>query len=172
MGRRALVLLVALLLAGVAAFAVFQFLNGIRNDVEANREKTPVFRATQFIPEGSDGSLAYQSAWFAAGARGPDVDAAVAAWREQAQDDFEVMWRSLPAAVRAGPRPRRVEALRERAGVPEDAPDDGEGAAVRATEPEAEGFDVHWLAAWVLAIAFVVFAVIGFVTVLAWVVPG
>ena len=67
MGRRALVLLVALLLAGVAAFAVFQFLNGIRNDVEANREKTPVFRATQFIPEGSDGSLAYQSSWFAAG---------------------------------------------------------------------------------------------------------
>jgi Flp pilus assembly protein CpaB len=66
MGRRALVLLVALLLAGVAAFAVFQFLNGIRNDVEANREKTPVFRATQFIPEGSDGSLALQSQWFAA----------------------------------------------------------------------------------------------------------
>lgn len=67
MGRRALVLLVALLLAGVAAFAVFQFLNGIRNDVEANREKTPVFRATQFIPEGSDGSLALQSSWFAPG---------------------------------------------------------------------------------------------------------
>ena len=67
MGRRALVLLVALLLAGVAAFAVFQFLNGIRNDVEANREKTPVFRATQFIPEGTDGSLALQSTWFAPG---------------------------------------------------------------------------------------------------------
>lgn len=67
MGRRALVLLVALLLAGVAAFAVFQFLNGIRNDVEANREKTPVYRATQFIPEGSDGSLAFQSSWFAPG---------------------------------------------------------------------------------------------------------
>ena len=67
MGRRALVLLVALLLAGVAAFAVFQFLNGIRNDVEANREKTPVFRATQFIPEGTDGSLALQSSWFSPG---------------------------------------------------------------------------------------------------------
>jgi Flp pilus assembly protein CpaB len=67
MGRRALVLLVALLLAGVAAFAVFQFLNGIRSDVEANREKVQVFRATQFIPEGSDGSLALQSSWFAAG---------------------------------------------------------------------------------------------------------
>lgn len=60
-------MLVALLLAGVAAFAVFQFLNGIRNDVEANREKQPVFRATQFIAEGTDGSLALQSSWFAAG---------------------------------------------------------------------------------------------------------
>jgi pilus assembly protein CpaB len=65
MGRRALVLLVALLLAGVAAFAVFQFLNGIRADVEAEREKTPVFRATEFIPEGSDGALVLQSAQIA-----------------------------------------------------------------------------------------------------------
>jgi len=61
MGRRALVLLVALLLAGVAAFAVFQFLNGIQADVEDAREKTPVFRATAFIPEGSEGSLVLQS---------------------------------------------------------------------------------------------------------------
>lgn len=67
MGRRALVLLVALLLAGVAAFAVFQFLNGIRNEVEANREKTQVFRAAQLIPEGTDGALALQSDWIQAG---------------------------------------------------------------------------------------------------------
>ena len=67
MGRRALVLLVALLLAGVAAFAVFQFLNGIRADVEAERAKQPVFRATQFIPEGSAGSLVLQSGQIAAG---------------------------------------------------------------------------------------------------------
>ena len=53
--------------------------------------------------------------WFATGAQGPDVDAAVAAWREQTHDDFAAMWRSLPASVRAEPRPRRVEALRERA---------------------------------------------------------
>lgn len=32
MGRRALVLLVALLLTGIAGFAVFQFVNGIRTD--------------------------------------------------------------------------------------------------------------------------------------------
>jgi pilus assembly protein CpaB len=60
-------LLVALLLAGVAAFAVWQFLNGIQSEVEANREKTQVFRSTQFIPEGTEGSLALQSNWIVAG---------------------------------------------------------------------------------------------------------
>jgi pilus assembly protein CpaB len=56
-----LVLLVALLLAGVAAFAVFQFLNGIQRDVQEGQERTPVFRATSFIAEGSEGSLVLQS---------------------------------------------------------------------------------------------------------------
>lgn len=143
--------------------------------------------------------------WFAAGAKGPEVDAAVAAWREQAHDDFGAMWRSLPASVRAEPRPRRLEALRERAeaaeaasvaaapggsaGDPADPADpagpegpEGPGgregvgggtASARGPEPdEDEGFDASWLVAWVLAIAFVVFAVIGFVTALGWIVPG
>jgi pilus assembly protein CpaB len=65
MGRRALVLLVALLLAGVAAFAVFQFLNGIQEDVRSGQERTPVFRATAFIPEGAEGSLVLQSSQIA-----------------------------------------------------------------------------------------------------------
>jgi hypothetical protein len=55
------------------------------------------------------------AAWFAAGVKGPEVDKAVAAWREQAQDDFAEMWSDLPASVRARPRPPRIEALRERA---------------------------------------------------------
>lgn len=134
--------------------------------------------------------------WFAAGAKGPEVDRAVAAWREQAHDDFGVMWRSLPASVRAAPRPRRLEALRERAraveaasveaapgdptGSPEDDATDLAGRAAGGTasadvrEPEDDdgGFDASWLVAWVLAIAFVVFAVIGFVTALGWIVPG
>ncbi|HEU4750645.1 MAG TPA: Flp pilus assembly protein CpaB [Acidimicrobiia bacterium] len=66
MGRRALVLLVALLLAGVAAFAVFQFLNGIQAEVEEGEAKTPVFRAAVFIPEGSAGSLVLQSSQISA----------------------------------------------------------------------------------------------------------
>jgi len=61
MGRRALVLLVALVLAGVAAFAVFQFLNGIQNEVEADRQKVTIFRAGIFIAEGSQGAQVLQA---------------------------------------------------------------------------------------------------------------
>lgn len=118
--------------------------------------------------------------WFAAGAQGPEVDVAVAAWREQAGDDFGAMWRSLPASARAEPRPRRIEALRERAlgaaagaGVAEGTqPVEGPQASEASEGSEDEGFDAAWLVAWILAAAFVVFAVIGFITVLAWLVPG
>lgn len=133
--------------------------------------------------------------WFAAGARGPEVDTAVAAWREQCGDDFVAMWWSLPPSVRAAPRPRRVEALRERALAADpdlltaesaegsqDPADSPLGAGDRDPAPEEkegddaaeqkEGFDAAWLVAWVLAAVFVVFAVIGFVTALGWIVPG
>ena len=39
-------------------------------------------------------------------------------------------------------------------------------------EDEEGKFDASWFVAWVLAVLFVVFAVIGFVTALGWVVPG
>ncbi len=57
MGRRALVLLVALLLAGVAAFAVYTFVSGIEDEAIGERERVTVFRATQAVPEGQDGDL-------------------------------------------------------------------------------------------------------------------
>ena len=120
--------------------------------------------------------------WFAAGAKGAEVDAAVAAWREQTGDDFAAMWRSLPAAVRDAPRPRRVEALRERAlasrgdraspSEEEDGAHPDEGARDADFDPESSGFDGAWATAWVLAALFVVLAVIGFVTVLGWIFPG
>ena len=69
--------------------------------------------------------------WFAAGAKGADADAAVAAWREQAHDDFAVMWASLPASARSKPRPRRIEALRERALNSEAATVEGGGRGRR-----------------------------------------
>jgi hypothetical protein len=133
--------------------------------------------------------------WFSAGAKGPDVDAAVAAWREQSRDDFVVMWRSLPRAVREEPRPPRVEALRAKAlaaerdggdaggGELEDGRSDEVDVAADATRrrhrdreshaaEDDEGSDAAQVIAWVLAAVFVVLAVIGAVTVLGWVVPG
>ncbi len=141
---------------------------------------------------------------FASGAKGPEADAAVAAWRAQSDDDFAVMWWSLPASVRVEPLPRRLEALRERAraaGADVDAEErvDAEVAptasdagelpaqvpvakastevAVRDNDGDEDeddegGFDASWYVAWVLAVLFVVFAVIGFVTALGWIVPG
>jgi hypothetical protein len=132
--------------------------------------------------------------------KGDEVDAAVSAWRAQSRDDFTLMWWSLPASVRVEPMPRRIEALRERAraaggdvdaevsrtasdvvGPRPDGPA-GEPAAAPSSEltvhpaPDAEEeegkFDASWFVAWVLAVLFVVFAVIGFVTALGWVVPG
>ena len=110
--------------------------------------------------------------WFAAGARGAEVDHAVAAWRQQSSDDFAVMWASLPAAVREEPRARRVEALREKALAAEPRPTQGD-ADTDADEGEDEGgTDAAQVIAWVLAAAFVVLAVVGAVTVLGWLVPG
>lgn len=60
MGRRALVLVVALLLAGVAAFAIFRYLRGIEEDIAAGQEQIPVFRAIQAIAEGTEGNVILQ----------------------------------------------------------------------------------------------------------------
>ena len=61
MGRRALVLVVALLLAGVAAFAIFQYLNGVEEDILAGQVQVPVFRAVQPIAEGTSGNIVLSS---------------------------------------------------------------------------------------------------------------
>ncbi len=61
MGRRALVLLVALLLAGVAAFAVFSYVQGIEGELLEQQELQTVYRATQEVPEGQDGDLFLQT---------------------------------------------------------------------------------------------------------------
>jgi hypothetical protein len=114
--------------------------------------------------------------WFAAGAKGAHVDAAVAAWREQSNDDFAAMWAGLPASARTQPRPRRIEALRERAlnsqaaSVSEVAAADEAAGAL--PDDEDGGFDFAWLIAWVLAVAFVVLAAIGAVATLDWFFPG
>ena len=85
------------------------------------------------------------------------------------------MWRGLPASARSQPRPRRLEALRERALNAEAATVAEVAAADEAAgvaEEDISGFDAAWFIAWVLAVAFVVFAVIGVVTALGWLIPG
>lgn len=122
-------------------------------------------------------------AWFTVGLKGPEADEAVAAWREQAQDDFAEMWRALPEPWRSEPRPARIEALRARALVTDPllerplAPlvqertdadaDDGDGENASGGGP-----DGATVIGWILGALFVACAVIGFVTVLGWVVPG
>jgi Flp pilus assembly protein CpaB len=58
MGRRTLVLIVALLLAGIAAFAVWQFLSNVEKEKEAELELRAVYRVSGgTIAEGTEGSL-------------------------------------------------------------------------------------------------------------------
>ncbi|HUF95171.1 MAG TPA: Flp pilus assembly protein CpaB [Acidimicrobiia bacterium] len=57
MGRRAIVLLVALILAGLAAWAVWNFLDGVRSEAEKDQVQVTVFRAGQPIAEGADGAI-------------------------------------------------------------------------------------------------------------------
>lgn len=58
MGRRAIVLLVALILAGLAAWAVWNFMQSVKTEAEAGQEQVTVFRAgAGGIAEGTDGSI-------------------------------------------------------------------------------------------------------------------
>jgi pilus assembly protein CpaB len=57
MGRRAIVLLVALILAGLAAWAVWNYLQNVENEITAGQEAVSVFRAGETINEGTDGAI-------------------------------------------------------------------------------------------------------------------
>lgn len=58
MGRRAIVLLVALVLAGLAAWAVWNFLQGYQSAAEEGQQQVTVFRAGgNGIAEGTEGSI-------------------------------------------------------------------------------------------------------------------
>lgn len=61
MGRRALVLVIALVLAGVAAFSIFQYLTNIENEFREGREEIRVFRAVQQLAEGTEGDFVLQN---------------------------------------------------------------------------------------------------------------
>ena len=58
MGKRSIVLFIALGLAVVSAFAVWQYLSSIEENVRADIQEVEVFRATEFIDTGTEGSVA------------------------------------------------------------------------------------------------------------------
>jgi pilus assembly protein CpaB len=57
MGRRAIVLLVALVLAGLAAWAVWNYLQNVENEIVEGQEIVEVYRAGEAIAEGTDGAI-------------------------------------------------------------------------------------------------------------------
>ena len=58
MSRRAVVLVVSLLLAGLAAVSVWQYLRGVEDNVRADISEVVVFRATALIETGTEGLTA------------------------------------------------------------------------------------------------------------------
>jgi len=58
MGRRTLVLVIAIILAVVAAFAVYQYLSSVRDTERQNVAEVGVFRASEFIEIATEGETA------------------------------------------------------------------------------------------------------------------
>lgn len=60
MGKRTMVLVVALVLAATAAFSVWAYLGSVENDIKAEIVEVPVFRARTLIASGIEGALAIE----------------------------------------------------------------------------------------------------------------
>ena len=58
MGRRTIVLVVALLLAALSAYAVFNYLSSVEDDIRGEILEVEVFRATRSMPTGTPGTQA------------------------------------------------------------------------------------------------------------------
>ena len=145
-------------------------------DVEALRLLGEVHHGMGDLP-------AAGAAWFGAGVKGPEVEAAVDAWRASHGDDFGAMWRSLPRSVRQEPRSNKVEALRSKALEAREAAGsaiDPAGSGVAASSSPSSGassgsgggIDAAQIIAWVIAALVVVCAIVGLVQILRWMVPG
>jgi hypothetical protein len=135
------------------------------HDVEALELLGEVHAAMRDLP-------AAGAAWFGTRRRGDEVEAAVAAWREQHQDRFASMWSSLPRPVREHEGNVRVDALRRRVreeGLPTDA---SEAASTGVDDDTKEGVDAAVVIAVGVGVLFVVCAVVGFVVLVRWLVPG
>ena len=86
--------------AAVADGALWRARDILVRHLEAHRDAEALALLAEVYHDMGDLPAA-GSVWFAAGAKGPLVDEAVAAWRERSHDDFPTMWRSLPASMGA-----------------------------------------------------------------------
>ena len=64
MVKRTVVLVVALVLAGVAAFSIWQYLDGVNEDARAGFDLRPVIRATEDIPARTPGNTVIDDGLF------------------------------------------------------------------------------------------------------------
>jgi Flp pilus assembly protein CpaB len=104
MGRRALVLVVALVLAGVAAFSIFQYLTNIENEFREGREEIRVFRAVQQLAEGTEGDFVLQNRNILyAPSTEQREDLPADAITATAEDDIAQLEQVLAGRVAAGP---------------------------------------------------------------------
>lgn len=139
-------------------------------DVEALRLLGEVHHGMGDLP-------AAGAAWFGAGVKGPEVEAAIAAWREAYGDDFGAMWRSLPRSIRQEPRSKKVEALRgkaleARAAAGQVSDPAGSSSSADPSSSSGGGIDAAQVIAWVIAALVIVCAVVGLIEILRWMVPG
>lgn len=58
MGRRTLVLIIAVALAAISGFAIYQYLTGVEDDIRADIAEVGVYRATELIAAGTVGDEA------------------------------------------------------------------------------------------------------------------
>jgi Flp pilus assembly protein CpaB len=58
-GRRTIVLIVAVILGGLAAWGIFAFLTNVEDDARVGLDEVAVFRAGEFIDRGEEGDLVF-----------------------------------------------------------------------------------------------------------------
>lgn len=99
-----MVLVVALVLAGVAAFSVFQYLTNIENEFREARAEIRVFRAVQTLAEGTEGDFVLQNrgVLYVAGIDQRD-DLPADAITATSDDDIAQLQQVLSGRVAAGP---------------------------------------------------------------------
>jgi Flp pilus assembly protein CpaB len=97
-------LVVALVLAGVAAFSIFQYLTNIENEFREGREEIRVFRAVQQLAEGTEGSFVLQNrgVLYTPGTEQRD-DIPADAITATSEDDEAALQQVLEGRVAAGP---------------------------------------------------------------------